>query len=75
MLAAAEAAERMPDEEATVEGDLTVAASYTVLGYFLPHHLDRFSRLHPRVNVKVHEAARQDIEEGLITRRYDMGVC
>lgn len=74
VLAAAEAAERMPDEEATVEGELTVAASYTVLGYFLPHHLDRFSRLHPRVNIKVHEAARQDIEEGLITRRYDMGV-
>jgi molybdate transport repressor ModE-like protein len=74
VLAAADAAERMPDEEASVEGSLTIAASYTVLGYFLPHHLHHFARLHPRVNVKVHEAARQDIEEGLITKRYDMGV-
>ena len=74
VLSAAEAAERMPDEDASVEGTLTIAASYTVLGYFLPHHLHRFAQLHPRVNVKVHEAVREDIEEGLITQRYDMGV-
>lgn len=74
VLAAADEAERMPHDGAQVEGSLTVAASYTVLGYFLPHHLQRFAQLHPQINVKVHEVAREAIEEGLITQRYDMGV-
>ncbi|MCW8173898.1 LysR family transcriptional regulator [Verminephrobacter aporrectodeae] len=74
VLAAIDAAERMPNEETAVEGRLTIAASYTVLGYFLPHHLQRFAQLHPHIHVKVHEAVRQDIEEGLVTRRYDMGL-
>lgn len=74
VLHAAEAAQRMPDETSCVKGKLTIAASYTVLGYFLPHHLQRFSQLHPLVQVTVHEALREDIEEGLIAQRYDMGV-
>ncbi|MFV0282228.1 MAG: LysR family transcriptional regulator [Castellaniella sp.] len=74
VLAAADAAERMPVEATSVKGTLTIAASYTVLGYFLPHHLQRFAQLHPHIQVKVHEAIREDIEEGLIMQRYDMGV-
>ncbi|WP_019939429.1 LysR family transcriptional regulator [Bordetella sp. FB-8] len=67
-------AEHMVDAQADVSGTLTIAATYTVLGYFLPHHLHRFGQLHPGIEVKVHEVAREGIEEGLITRRYDMGV-
>jgi len=74
VLAAADEAQRMPNEDAAVQGELTIAASYTVLGYFLPHHLQRFEQLHPQVTLKVHEVAREAIEEGLITRRYDLGV-
>lgn len=74
VLAAADTALRLPDEEASIEGSLTIAASYTVLGYFLPHHLQRFSQLHPGIEIKIHEVARESIEEGLITQRYDMGV-
>ncbi len=74
VLAAADEAMQLPDEAAGVEGQLTMAASYTVLGYFLPHHLQRFAQLHPQVTVKVHEVARDAIEEGLITQRYDLGV-
>jgi molybdate transport repressor ModE-like protein len=74
VLSAADEAIRMPHEGANVEGSLTIAASYTVLGYFLPHHLQRFEQLHPQVTVKVHEVAREAIEEGLITQSYDMGV-
>ncbi len=74
VLGAADEAQRMPPEGAAVEGSLTIAASYTVLGYFLPHHLQRFGDLHPQIHVKVHEVERGAIEEGLITRRYDMGV-
>lgn len=74
VLAAADEAMRMPHEGASVEGSITIAASYTVLGYFLPHHLQRFEELHPQISVKVHEVERGAIEEGLITKRYDMGV-
>lgn len=74
VLAAADEAQHMPNEATSIEGTLTIAASYTVLGYFLPHHLQRFEQLHPQVTVKVHEVAREAIEEGLITERYDMGV-
>lgn len=72
--AAALEAEHMVDAQADITGTLTIAATYTVLGYFLPHHLHRFGQLHPGIEVKVHEVAREGIEEGLITRRYDMGV-
>lgn len=74
VLSAAASAESMPRESATISGTITVAASYTLLGYFLPHHLLRFTQLHPKITVKVHEAMRQDIEEGLITQRFDMGL-
>lgn len=74
VLAAVEDALRMPDHETTVEGTLILAASYTVLGYFLPHHLQRFAQRHPKVEIKVHEVVREGIEEGLVTERYDMGV-
>lgn len=74
VLAAVKEAEQMPPEESKVEGSLTIGASYTVLGYFLPHHLQRFAQLHPGITVNVQEVVREAIEEGLITRRYDMGV-
>ena len=74
VLAAVDEAMRMPNQQASVEGSLTLAASYTVLGYFLPHHLQRFSQRYPRIEVKVHEVTREAIEEGLITKQYDMGL-
>lgn len=74
VLAAADDAMRMPLESALVAGSITLAASYTVLGYFLPHHLQRFQQLHPQIVLKVHEVTREAIEEGLITQRYDMGL-
>lgn len=74
VLAAVDEALRMPDKKTSVEGTLTLAASYTVLGYFLPHHLQRFAQRHPKVEVKVHEVVREGIEEGLVAERYDMGV-
>src|SRR6218665_4029682 len=43
VLAAADDAMRMPREAASVAGLLSIAATYTVLGYFLPHHLQRFT--------------------------------
>lgn len=74
VLGAVEDALRMPGPETNVEGVLTVAATYTVIGYFLPHHLQRFSARHPQIEIKLHELPREAIEEGLITGRVDLGV-
>lgn len=55
-------------------GRLLLAASYTVIGYFLPYHLQRLSQLYPNLDIQLHELNRNAIEEGLIAHRYDMAV-
>lgn len=57
-----------------LEGQLNVAATYTVIGYFLPHHLDRLRRNFPRLDIQLFELSRDAIEEGLLSNRYDMAV-
>ncbi|HTO34156.1 MAG TPA: LysR family transcriptional regulator [Pararhizobium sp.] len=57
-----------------VEGTLTVAATYTVMGYFLPLHIERLRRLFPRLEIQLFELNRESIEEGLLSNRYDMSV-
>jgi DNA-binding transcriptional LysR family regulator len=74
VLAAVDDALRAAPEPADVTGELTVAATYTVIGYFLPHHLQRFTQLHPGITVRVHEVTREQVEEGLIDQRHDLGV-
>ena len=74
VLGAVDDALRMPSQDASVEGVLTVAATYTVLGYFLPHHLQRFAMRHPRIEVRLHELPREAIEDGLTSGTVDLGV-
>ena len=74
VLSAADEAIRMPLEAANISGMLSIAATYTVLGYFLPHHLQRFTQRFPEIDVKVQELQREAVEEGLITGRHDIGV-
>lgn len=62
----------LPDYRAS--GVLRVAASYTVLGYFLPHHLQRMEHWHPDVTIEVFEQERQAIEHGLLNGQFDMAV-
>ncbi|NSZ66902.1 LysR family transcriptional regulator (plasmid) [Agrobacterium tumefaciens] len=57
-----------------VEGVLTVAATYTVIGYFLPLHIERLRRLFPKLEIQLFELTRESIEEGLLANRYDMSV-
>lgn len=57
-----------------VEGELVVAATYTVIGYFLPMHIERMRRLFPRLKVQLYEVNRESIEEGLLSNRYDISV-
>ena len=64
----------MPSAAEDVSGRLLLAASYTVIGYFLPYHLQRLSQLYPQLDIQLHELNRSAIEEGLIANRYDMAV-
>lgn len=57
-----------------LEGRLMVAATYTVIGYFLPYHIERFRRLFPKLELQLFELTRESIEEGLLTNRYDIAV-
>jgi DNA-binding transcriptional LysR family regulator len=57
-----------------LEGKLTLAASYTVIGYYLPHHLERLRRNFPRLEIQLFELNREAIEEGLLANRYDIAV-
>ncbi|SDC77639.1 LysR family transcriptional regulator [Paraburkholderia lycopersici] len=74
ILASVDEAMRIPNLESTLTGMLAIAASYTVLGYFLPHHIQRLNALYPRLTIQLHELNRDAIEEGLITGQYDMAV-
>lgn len=58
----------------SLTGRLMVAATYTVIGYFLPFHIERFRRLFPRLELQLFELTRESIEEGLLTNRYDIAV-
>ena len=74
ILSAVDDALKTPPSESSVEGALDLVATYTVMGYFLPHHLQRFSQLHPKIALNVFELNRDAIEEGLIGGRYDIAV-
>lgn len=74
VLAAADEAMSMPYEKVSVAGRLNLVATYTVLGYFLPHHLQRFSARYPDIEIKVEEMRREAIEESLLSGRHDLGM-
>ena len=57
-----------------LEGRLSVAATYTAIGYFLPNHLEKMKRGLPKLDIQLFELNREAIEEGLLTNRYDIAV-
>ena len=63
--AAVERARNIPRSQ-SAGGDLIIAASTTVVGYFLPEHIQRLSELHPQLNISVLELDRRQIEAGLL---------
>lgn len=62
-------------EPTEVEGRLEVAASYTVIGYFLPVHLEHLARIMPGLDLRLHEMSRAAIEDSLLAGRIDIGVA
>lgn len=57
-----------------VKGKLTLAATYTVIGYFLPLHMERLKRQFPDIDIQLFELNRESVEEGLLSNRYDLAV-
>lgn len=74
ILSKIEDAQNLRHRDTDSSGTVRVAASYTVMGYFLPYHLDRLRRLHPNLEIQLHELNRDSIEEGLLAGRFDMAV-
>lgn len=64
----------MPLTDNRINGALNVAASYTVMGYFLPFHLQRLSYGFPHITINLNERERSDIEQGLIDRAFDISL-
>ncbi|MDU8945274.1 LysR family transcriptional regulator [Ovoidimarina sediminis] len=58
----------------TLTGKLRIAMTYTVAGYYLPPHLERFTRYYPGIELQPVEASRTDIESGLQSGQYDIAV-
>lgn len=67
-------AKRLTKRRSEASGKITLAATYTVLGYFLPYHFDRLARLHPGLDIQISELNRESIEDGLLSNRFDMAV-
>lgn len=62
-------------EPVELQGKLEIAASYTVIGYFLPVHLERLAHAMPNVSLNLKEMSRTALEDALITGRIDIGVA
>jgi DNA-binding transcriptional LysR family regulator len=70
-----EAAHQIDRGTSDISGTLTVAATYTVIGYFLLYHLGRLAQLYPRIDIRIVELNRQSIEEQLLRSQIDMAVA
>lgn len=58
-----------------LHGTLELAASYTVIGYFLPVHLERLARTMPDVKLVLREMSRAALEDALVSGKIDIGVA
>lgn len=58
----------------TVSGTIRLAATYTVLGYFLPDLLSRFKRSYPQVEIDLVDMERTAMEGALMNESIDLGV-
>lgn len=75
IMAAVMAATHAPlTEDADATGEVRVGVTYTVAGYFLPRHLNRFMRSFPQIRVDLRELPREAIEEELRAGGIDLTV-
>ena len=67
-------AKRMAQRQSPAKGSISIASNYTVIGYFLPPHLDRLKHMYPNLDIRISELNREGIEEGLLSNRFDLAV-
>jgi DNA-binding transcriptional LysR family regulator len=58
-----------------LRGTVRLAASYTVLGYFLPDLLARFRASYPDVEIDLRDMDRASIEQAVLQGEVDLGVA
>ena len=58
-----------------LSGKVRIAASYTVLGYFLPDLLARFRASYPDVEIDLRDMDRAEIEQSVLEGDVDLGVA
>ncbi|MBP6020125.1 MAG: LysR family transcriptional regulator [Burkholderiaceae bacterium] len=58
----------------TASGVIRLAATYTVLGYFLPDLLSRYKRSYPQVEIDLVDMDRATMEQALVEGSIDLGV-
>jgi DNA-binding transcriptional LysR family regulator len=76
VLEAAEEAARQPfQQRSQVAGELHLAASYTVLGYFLLPFIAKFQKQHPETRVVPVEQDRAHIEEAVAAGEVELAVA
>ncbi len=61
-------------KERALAGKVRIAASYTVLGYFLPELMARFRANYPSVELQLVDLARADIEAAVLDGEVDLGL-
>lgn len=59
---------------AGMSGTVRIAASYTLLGYFLPELLARFRASYPQVEIDLRDMDRDAIESAVLDDEVDLGV-
>ena len=70
-----EEAVRIPRQvKEDINGTIKLAVTYTVAGYFIPKILSRFARTFQNVNIDMVEADRNTIEEGIVSKNFDLAV-
>lgn len=57
-----------------ISGSIQLAVTITISGYFLAPLLARFHQRFPAVEVSIHEVKRSDIEAGLVSGKYELGL-
>ena len=75
IMSAVEEATRFPKRiNEDITGVLRLVFTYTVAGYFIPTILARFKKNFPNIELHLSEAPRNEIEEGLISGKYDLAI-
>lgn len=72
--AARDAVHKPPFRSHDMRGTVRIAASYTVLGYFLPELLARFRATYPFIEFDLRDMERADIERAVLAGDIEIGV-